>query len=100
MRVIEPISGEISISRYELISDNKGKVVGIQSLGAEAIRDDQSRSAARNLAFCSRAVAVAMQAGAAAKKSKPTSSVATSADQGTDPLKTSCIHGSGGREFP
>lgn len=28
LRVIEPISGEISISRYEPISDNKGKVLG------------------------------------------------------------------------
>jgi len=28
LRVIEPVSGEISISRYEPISDNKGKVLG------------------------------------------------------------------------
>jgi len=28
LRVIEPISGEISISRYEAVSDKKGKVSG------------------------------------------------------------------------
>ena len=28
LRVIEPISGEITISRYEPINDNKGKVLG------------------------------------------------------------------------